>query len=78
MSAQMRADPNHLNARNAILAVALIFAAVAGLAMLNTLGGPASRCLDYGGQLLVGPGGETSCVNKGTFLPIEGYNSAPE
>lgn len=35
--------------------------------------GPATRCADAGGQMLVGPGGETSCIDRRTFLPLEGF-----
>jgi len=50
----------------AACAVALVF-------VLNALGGPSTRCQGFGGQVFVGPGGETSCVSGRTFLPIEAF-----
>ena len=37
------------------------------------LKGPASRCEGAGGQMLVGPGGETACFDSQTFLPMEEF-----
>ncbi len=38
--------------------------------------GPMSRCEGAGGQMLVGPGGETSCFNNQTFVPLEGFDAS--
>ncbi len=38
--------------------------------------GPMTRCEDAGGQMLVGPGGETSCVSSKTFVPLEGFDGS--
>lgn len=38
--------------------------------------GPASRCENAGGHMLVGPGGETSCVSSQTFVPLEGFDGS--
>jgi hypothetical protein len=43
---------------------------------LSGLKGPASVCEGAGGQMLVGPGGETSCVDSRTFVPLEGYDGS--
>jgi hypothetical protein len=53
-----------------ILALVLL-----GFAMWHT-DGPASQCEDAGGQMLVGPGGETSCVSNKTFVPLEGFDGS--
>lgn len=51
------------------LAVALAIAVlVVGFMHID---GPVARCEAAGGQMLVGPGGETSCVNPRTFLPMD-------
>ena len=46
-----------------------------GFALWQT-DGPASSCEDAGGRMLVGPGGETSCVSSRTFVPLEGYDGS--
>ena len=61
--------------RRAILAASAVMIAVVLLAFaLSGLTGPASRCEGAGGQMLVGPGGETACFDGRTFLPIEGFD----
>lgn len=50
-----------------MIAVVLLAFALSGIK------GPASRCEGAGGQMLVGPGGETACFDGHTFLPIEGF-----
>ena len=60
--------------RQSFLAASAVMIAVVLLAFaLSGLKGPASRCEGAGGQMLVGPGGETACVNGQTFLPLEGF-----
>lgn len=49
-----------------------VAALILGIALWPS-GGPASRCEDAGGQILVGPGGETSCIDGRTFLPLESF-----
>ena len=46
-----------------------------GIALWHT-DGPASQCEDAGGTMLVGPGGETSCVSNRTFVPLEGFDGS--
>ena len=46
-----------------------------GIALWHT-DGPASQCEDAGGQMLVGPGGETSCVSNRTFVPLESFDGS--
>ena len=38
--------------------------------------GPATLCEGAGGQMLVGPGGETACISGQTFLPLEGFDGS--
>lgn len=58
-----------------ILAASAVMIAVVLLAFaLSGLKGPASRCEGAGGLMLVGPGGETACVDGRTFLPLEGFD----
>lgn len=66
-----------VNTKAALVVVLVIGCAVTGFTGLNSLKGPFSRCEGYGGQMFVGPGGETSCVSGRTFLPVEGFESAP-
>ena len=59
------------------LAAAAIMIAVVLLAFaLSIVKGPASLCEDAGGTMLVGPGGETSCVSNRTFVPLEGFDGS--
>jgi len=59
------------------LAEAAIMIAVVLLAFaLSNVKGPASLCEDAGGTMLVGPGGETSCVSNRTFVPLEGFDGS--
>lgn len=54
----------------AALALAAVCMLVIGLfTILDSIQGPASRCEGVGGLYMVGPGGETSCVDRQTFLP---------
>lgn len=69
-----RSDPVPVHA--GLIAALVVVSAVAGIALLNRLGGPNTRCESYGGQMFVGPGGETSCVDGRTFLPVEGFDAA--
>ncbi len=58
--------------RNALMMAAAMAAAVLALLYaMTSVDGPASRCEGAGGQMLVGPGGETSCVDSRTFVPLE-------
>jgi len=63
-------------ARKSFLAACLMIAVVLLAFALSGLRGPASRCEDAGGQMLVGPGGETACVSARTFLPLEGFDGS--
>lgn len=65
-----------VNVRAALLVAAVAACVVALVFMLNALGGPSTRCQGFGGQIFVGPGGETSCVSGRTFLPIEAFDKA--
>jgi hypothetical protein len=63
--------------RRSFLAASAVMIAVVLLAFaLSGIKGPASRCEGAGGQMLVGPGGETACFDGRTFLPIEGFEEA--
>ena len=57
------------------LAACIMFAVILLAFALSGLEGPASRCENAGGQMLVGPGGETACVSARTFLPLEGIDA---
>ena len=63
---------NFANPRN-FLAATVMFAVILLAFALSGLTGPASRCEGVGGQMLVGPGGETSCVSNKNFLPLDGF-----
>lgn len=52
---------------------ALVAVVLFGLALWHS-DGPMSRCEDAGGQMFVGPGGETSCVSSTTFVPLDGFD----
>lgn len=63
-----RTGPVNVRVAFAIAAVCLL-----GLGLIVWLGGsrgPATRCETRGGHYLVGPGGETACVDRNTFLPM--------
>ncbi|MEM8744903.1 MAG: hypothetical protein AAGF14_09740 [Pseudomonadota bacterium] len=72
-----RAGPAAFPARrNAVLiALVTVFATSLLVAAFHHIEGPVERCEASGGHMLVGPGGETSCVNPSTFLPIETYSA---
>lgn len=36
-------------------------------------GGQSSRCESAGGQFLVGPAGETVCLNEHSLTPVSGF-----
>ena len=58
--------------RNAVLIALVVGVTTAFLvAAFHHIEGPVEQCEAVGGHMLVGPGGETSCVNPHTFLPIE-------
>lgn len=59
--------------RSFLPASALMIAVVLLAFVLSGIKGPASICEGAGGHMLVGPGGETSCVGSRTFVPLEGY-----
>lgn len=63
-----------LDRKSLLIGAAMAGAAIALVFALSRLDGPASRCAGAGGQMLVGPGGETACVNARTFLPLEGFD----
>ena len=68
--------PDDCRDRKSSLAASVVMIAVVLLAFaLSGLRGPVSRCEGAGGQMLVGPGGETACVNSQTFLPLEGFDA---
>lgn len=73
-----RESPAHhtINTTAAVLVAVIAGCVIALVVALNTLGGPSTRCQGFGGQMFVGPGGETSCVSGRTFLPIEAYDKA--
>lgn len=73
----MRArDPGKGMERKSVLAASAVMISIVLLAFaLSGLKGPASRCEGAGGQMLVGPGGETACVRGSTFLPLEGFDA---
>ena len=68
-----QAEPVAFPARRNAVLIALVVAAttVFFVAAFHHIEGPVERCEAIGGNMLVGPGGETSCVNPHTFLPIE-------
>ncbi|GAB4231779.1 MAG: hypothetical protein Kow0032_14220 [Methyloligellaceae bacterium] len=58
--------------RKALLAgFAAALALFAGIAALRHTQGPASRCEGFGGHFMVGPGGETACIDPTNFLPMD-------
>ncbi len=62
--------------RNGLVILVIVGAAVAGLVIaFSHIEGPATKCEQVGGQMLIGPGGETSCINPRTFLPVEAYTA---
>ena len=62
--------------RNGLVLFVVVCAALAGLVLaFSHTEGPATKCERVGGQMLIGPGGETSCINPRTFLPMETYIS---
>lgn len=65
------------NPRAALVVVLVMALAVGLIAALSARGGPASQCEARGGLIFSGPGGETSCVSRQTFLPLEGFEQAP-
>ena len=75
----MRARDSGVGANGkSFLAVCVMIPIVLLAFALSGLKGPASRCEDAGGQMLVGPGGETACVSGRTFLPLEGFDEGGE
>jgi hypothetical protein len=62
--------------RSCIAASATMIAVVLLAFALSFLKGPASRCENAGGYMLVGPGGETSCIGSHTFVPLEGFDGS--
>jgi hypothetical protein len=57
-----------INTRAAWILAAVVLAGVAGLVALQDAGGLAEQCEEAGGHYLVGRGGETACVDRGTLL----------
>ncbi len=72
-----RADPAPFPVRRNAVLIALVTAVATSLlvAAFHHIEGPVERCEAIGGHMLVGPGGETSCVNPNTFLPIETHSA---
>jgi hypothetical protein len=70
MSAVRPAQSGRINIRAALVAGAVCVLGLGLLLMLRGLPGPATRCEARGGHYLVGPGGETACVDRNTFLPM--------
>ena len=65
--------------RNALIIAAGMASVILAMTVaLSRLDGPASRCEGAGGQMLVGPGGETVCVDERNFLPLEGFEEEPK
>lgn len=58
------------------LILGLVSAFGFGLLILaaSQAGGPSSRCEEAGGHYMVGPGGESACVDRRTFLPMDGFD----
>ena len=58
----------------------ILLSVAAGMALLvaafSHFDGPAARCEGLGGHMLVGPGGETSCISPQTFLPVKAFSPA--
>ncbi len=59
-----------VNIGPAILFAALCLLGIGLVVALEGSGGPASRCETRGGHYLVGPAGETACIDRNTFLPM--------
>ena len=59
-----------VNVKAALVVAAVCLAAVALVGLLQGREGLASRCEGRGGHFMVGPGGETACVDRNTFLPM--------
>lgn len=66
----------NFNMLAAVVLASVTVVAVTAFILLGRLGGPSTRCAKFGGQLMVGPGGETTCISGRTFLPIEGYSTS--
>lgn len=73
-----RKGPEALRARRN--GAVILLSVAAGMALLvaafSHFDGPAARCEGRGGHMLVGPGGETSCISPQTFLPVEAFSPA--
>jgi len=62
-----------VDVKSFLVASAMMIAVVLfGFALWHS-DGPMSRCEGAGGQMLVGPGGETSCIDGKTFVPMEHF-----
>lgn len=72
----MTTDNAPINVKAAFVTILILVGCGVGFTMLRSLGGPFSRCEGYGGHMFVGPGGETTCLNARTFLPIDGFDSS--
>ena len=69
MSAGGTTGAGPVNIRAACTLAVICLVTIGLLALLDGIEGPASRCEGVGGLYMVGPGGETSCVDRHTFLP---------
>jgi hypothetical protein len=70
MSAHESRRSDQVDKRAAIAIAAVCLFGLGLILWLNGSRGPATRCEARGGYYLVGPGGETACVDRNTFLPI--------
>ena len=59
-----------VNVKAAVVFAAICLAAVALVGLLQGLERLAGRCEGRGGHYMVGPAGETACIDRHTFLPM--------
>jgi len=61
----------------AVLAALAAVVALFGFAITGA-GDTALRCEGAGGHFMVGPAGETVCINEMLFVPVEGFDAAED
>lgn len=73
---RMQSDAQRARRNGAAIILSVAAATALLVAAFNHFDGPVASCEAIGGHMLVGPGGETSCINPHTFLPLEAFSPA--
>ena len=66
----MAQQPQQINIGAALVLAAVVVAGAVLIVAIDWPDGPATRCAARGGYIMTGPAGETSCLNRNTFLPL--------